>query len=127
MYFGSIIRISRLLALSAAVVAVLIPIPAQAAKVNCTQAVAKLDQMICSDPALARIIERMEAALERALKASANPEALRKEQGEWQENAVNGCDTSACLRQAYGQRTNQLDVIRVQEEQKAKKTGAKPI
>ncbi len=125
MYFGSILQGMKPFAALAVMAAVLMPFPAHAAKADCTKASSKLDQMLCSDPTLVKVGERMTASFERTLKVAGNPEALRKEQGEWQEGAVSNCDDSACLREAYTQRTNQLDLLRVAEERKAK-NPAKP-
>ncbi len=91
--------------------ALLVSRGAVAASFDCDRAVTKMEQLICSDPALSRQDEKLAAAYERALKATSDPLAIRDQQREWLADTAKHCDSVACLKSAYALRINQLDVI----------------
>lgn len=91
--------------------AVLVSHGALAASFDCDHAVTKMEQMICSDPALSRQDEQLAAVYERALRATSDPEAIRNQQREWLADTARNCDSVACLKSAYTLRINQLGAI----------------
>lgn len=99
--------------------AALMPCVAFAASFDCDRAETKMEQLVCSDPALSRADEKLAAAYERAQKAASDPEAIRKQQREWLGDTARHCDSAACLKDAYAERIKQLEAAGKQPAPKA--------
>lgn len=81
-----------------------LPISAQSASFDCRKATTKIEHLICADAELGSLDETLGDLYRRALgDAGAATEALRTQQRDWLAER-NGCDTSACLADAYRER-----------------------
>jgi len=87
-----------------AVVAAALATQAGAASFDCTQAGTRVERMICADISLSRLDDAMSQTygqMRMAQSADAGASAwLKKTQREWLKQR-NACDASACVREAY--------------------------
>ena len=83
-----------------------LPTLAAAASFDCAKARTSVEHLICADPALSALDERLATAYKAA---SAHDGKLRAQQREWISGTRNKCDSTACLSQAYTQRLQALD------------------
>jgi len=79
-----------------------------AASFDCSKATTAVEQMICANPVLARLDERLAAAYASARAESPRPDVLRNEQRQWLLDVRDRCGDLACLQSAYEQRLSAL-------------------
>ncbi len=77
------------------------------ASFDCARAATKMEKMVCGDSALSRSDENMAAAYAKALKETADPAAIKKQQREWL-GSVQRCENTPCLLTAFQARIAQL-------------------
>lgn len=80
---------------------------AHAASFDCTKALSRNEQLICSNPLLSELDDQMGTSYEIALSQSPDPDALKREQRKWLVKR-NGCAEVECLRVAYSTRLAEL-------------------
>lgn len=85
--------------------------PAVASGFDCAKASSQAEHLVCSNPELSALDSRMSEAYGRALGAveAASKPRLVIEQRHWIRYVRDVCDTSDCLRSAYGQRVELLE------------------
>ena len=93
----------RGLSLAAALLA--LPVAAGAASFDCAKAGTPVERMICSDPGVSALDQRLADAYKAA---SARDAHVKESQREWLANTRNRCGTTACLSEAYGARLDAL-------------------
>ena len=77
------------------------------ASFNCARASTAVEKMICADPSLSRLDERLAAQYAAAME-HADSGLLRSGQRAWLRETRPACDDAACLRLAYRQRIEEL-------------------
>ncbi len=83
---------------------------ASAASFDCAKAAAKVEKMVCANPELSRLDDYLNGSYQRAIKRVGDMPTLRAWQRAWLvADALNACQTAACVKQAYGTRIKQLD------------------
>ncbi|MEQ1532634.1 MAG: lysozyme inhibitor LprI family protein [Sideroxydans sp.] len=80
---------------------------ADSASFDCTKAASKVEKLICSDPNLSKLDERLTSTYRTAIKNAVNRDLLRHEQKQWLLQR-NECIDELCLEKAYATRTIQL-------------------
>jgi uncharacterized protein len=83
-------------------------IPAGAAGFDCAKAGTPVEKLICSDPLLSGLDEKLARAYKAALSAAVQGNDLRRQQKEWLENVRNRCTTKVCLADVYERRLKEL-------------------
>ncbi|MBS0577689.1 MAG: MliC family protein [Proteobacteria bacterium] len=88
--------------------------PGQGPSFDCSQSVAPVPQMICTDPVLAGMDRDMAALYAAALGPDVSGAAAQRRQGAWQtgRDACGGkADQRTCLIRAYQQRITELKIL----------------
>jgi uncharacterized protein YecT (DUF1311 family) len=87
--------------------AILLPVCAQAASFDCTKPVTTVEHLICENPELSKLDEEMAAAYKAILEDQAQAKAAMAMQKMWLE-VRDDCDDPACLKTAYQARIREL-------------------
>lgn len=85
---------------------------AQATSFDCTQATTNVEKLICIDPQLSKIDEDLAISFAQAVKESADPGSMKKQQREWLSRVRNRCGNVTCLRNAYTTRITRLASVK---------------
>lgn len=80
-----------------------------AASFDCQKAHSQVEQLICNDPALSAKDDMLNQSFQSAVKRSAAPQDVRRQQREWLNMVRNRCSSRSCLAQAYDSRISALD------------------
>lgn len=81
--------------------------PVEAASFDCKKASTVIETLICQDPSLSQMDERLSAAYSAARAKSSNPSQLIADERTWMVQR-NQCQTTACLSHAYSKRIAEL-------------------
>ena len=81
------------------------PVAASAASFDCAKAGTPVEHMICADPGVSALDQRLAEAYK---SASARDPHVKETQREWLATSRNKCGTTACLSEAYGARLDAL-------------------
>jgi len=81
-----------------------------AASYDCDKASTKVEKMICTDPELSKMDEKLGSSYHDALKTVSNPFALRLQQRKWMK-LRNQCTDKSCLEAAYQGRIDEIIAI----------------
>lgn len=95
---------------------------ANSASFDCTKAASKVEKLICSDPSLSKLDERLTSAYRTAMKNAVNLDLLRWEQKQWLLQR-NECSDVSCLAESYTTRTVQLSPPRTDQPLLSTDTG----
>lgn len=82
---------------------------AQGVSFDCGKAVTKAERLICDNPAISELDDRLSVAYKAALKNKQQANNIRAEQRDWLE-VRNECDTAWCLLSSYEDRLKALGV-----------------
>lgn len=82
-----------------------LPVAASAASFDCAKAATPVERMICADPGVSTLDQRLAEAYKAA---SARDPRVKESQRDWLANTRNKCGTAACLSEAYGARLEAL-------------------
>ncbi|WP_428634637.1 lysozyme inhibitor LprI family protein [Sedimenticola sp.] len=88
----------------------LLPGTACSASFDCSKASTKVEKMICADPELSKLDEKLGKTYSAALNKTPDLLALKQQQRDWL-NDRNGCVDAACLQAQYQQRIGELDRV----------------
>src|SRR5260370_4180983 len=78
------------------------------ASFDCAKAKTKVDKLVCGDPKLSDLDEKLIALYNKALALSPVPEDTKQQQLEWVKQSRNTCKDADCLEQAYTSRISDL-------------------
>jgi uncharacterized protein len=81
------------------------PVAASAASFDCAKAGTPVERMICADPGVSTLDQRLAEAYK---SASARDPHVKETQRDWLAGTRNRCGTTACLSEAYGARLEAL-------------------
>lgn len=82
--------------------------PSRAASFDCAKASSVVEKLICRDPDMSQLDDRLSEAYSAAREQSGNPSQLASEQRAWMARR-NQCQTAACVSGAYSARLTELD------------------
>lgn len=82
-----------------------------AAGFDCSKAMSWVEKRICADPALSKLDGTLAATYRKALRKTADANALRASQRTWLTQRRDACSTDACLSEVYRDRPQQLNRI----------------
>ncbi|HJW54205.1 MAG TPA: lysozyme inhibitor LprI family protein [Burkholderiaceae bacterium] len=97
---------------------------ATAASLDCRRAQTAVEQLICTDPALSALDDKLNLSYQSAHRRTSAPQELRDGQRTWLREVRNKCATRPCLITAYDQRIRNLAA---QPELTTKSTSRCPI
>lgn len=80
---------------------------AQAASFDCVKAVSKVEKLICADPELSKLDEKLAATYKTALQDEKQAETIRRSQKQWMKDR-NSCADAICLKHTYEARLQGL-------------------
>ena len=78
------------------------------ASFDCAKAKTKIDKLVCGDPKLSDLDEKLIALYNKVLALSPVPEDPKQEQREWVKDPRNLCKNADCLERAYTNRISDL-------------------
>ncbi len=76
---------------------------------DCAKAKTKIEQLICANPKLSELDERVTGLYKKVLEQSPVPEDPKEQQREWVKGSRNTCKDAACLEDAYAHRISDLE------------------
>jgi uncharacterized protein len=79
------------------------------ASFDCAKAKTKIDKLVCGDPKLSDLDDKLSALYKKALELSPVPEDSKEQQREWVKGWRNTCKGAACLERAYASRISDLE------------------
>jgi uncharacterized protein len=79
------------------------------ASFDCAKAKTKIDKLVCGDPKLSDLDDKLSALYKKALELSPVPEDSKEQQREWVKGWRNICKDAACLERAYASRISELE------------------
>jgi uncharacterized protein len=80
------------------------------ASFDCAKAKTKIDKLVCGDPKLSDLDDKLTALYNQVLAKSPVPEDTKEQQREWVKQSRNTCKDADCLQQAYTSRISDLQV-----------------
>jgi uncharacterized protein len=86
-------------------------LPAQAASFDCDKAASKIEKLICGDNELSKLDETLSKTYQQALERNDDKQKATKEQRQWLKEVRNACRDMDCLKAAYQERINKLDMM----------------
>lgn len=99
-----------------ALIALIVTLPdAVAASFDCSKASTTVEELVCSDPKLSALDERLASLYRTALASTQDKSTLKDQQRSWIASSRNTCRTAACLQRSYEGRIGQLTSYRPQE------------
>jgi uncharacterized protein len=78
------------------------------ASFDCAKAKTKIDKLVCGDPKLSDLDDKLTALYNQVLAKSPVPEDTKEQQREWVKQSRNVCKDADCLQQAYTSRISDL-------------------
>jgi uncharacterized protein len=82
---------------------------AHSATFDCAKAKTKIEKLICANPKLSQLDEKVSALYKKVLEQSPVPEDTKERQREWVKDSRNLCKDAACLEKAYTSRIADLE------------------
>ena len=79
------------------------------ASFDCAKAKTKIDKLVCGDPKLSELDEKLSGLYKKALDLSPVPEDSKDQQRDWVKGSRNTCKDAACLEEAYTSRISELE------------------
>jgi uncharacterized protein len=79
------------------------------ASFDCAKAKTKIEKLICANPKLSQLDEKVSALYKKVLEQSPVPEDTKEQQREWVKDPRNLCKDAACLEEAYASRISDLE------------------
>jgi uncharacterized protein len=79
------------------------------ASFDCAKAKTKIDKLVCGDPKLSDLDDKLGALYKKALELSPVPEDFKKQQRDWVKESRDTCKDAACLKEAYTSRISELE------------------
>lgn len=79
------------------------------ASFDCAKAKTKIDKLVCGDPKLSDLDDKLSALYKKVLELSPVPEDSKEQQREWVKGSRNTCKDAACLEKAYASRISELE------------------
>jgi hypothetical protein len=79
------------------------------ASFDCAKAKTKIDKLVCGDPKLSELDEKVSARYKKVLELSPVREDSKEQQREWVKGSRNTCKDAACLERAYASRISELE------------------
>ena len=79
------------------------------ASFDCAKAKTKIEKLICANPKLSQLDEKVSALYKKVLEQSPVPEDTKEQQREWVKDRRNLCKDAACLEEAYASRISDLE------------------
>jgi uncharacterized protein len=79
------------------------------ASFDCAKAKTKIDKLVCSDPKLSDLDDKLNALYKKVLELSPAPEDSKEQQRDWVKDPRNTCKDAACLERAYTSRISDLE------------------
>lgn len=89
----------------------IIPLYSHGASFDCAKAGTWVEKAICSNPQLSDLDELLMASYKKALSGASNAATLKTAQKDWLKNSRDGCQDTACLKQAYTTRLAELNQL----------------
>ena len=96
------------MALISLAIALCIPFGAIAASFDCTQSHLQAEKLVCSDPQLSALDDKLNQAYQAALRTAASTKTVHQQQKNWLVRIRNKCITKQCVSDAYNSRIHQL-------------------
>jgi uncharacterized protein len=82
---------------------------AHSASFDCAKAKTKVEKLICANPRLSELDEKVSALYKKVLEQSPVPEDSKEQQREWIKRDRNTCKDAACLERNYARRISDLE------------------
>jgi uncharacterized protein len=79
------------------------------ASFDCAKAKTKIDKLVCGDPKLSELDEKLSGLYKKVLELTPAPEDSKEQQREWVKGSRNTCKDAACLEEAYASRISELE------------------
>jgi uncharacterized protein len=79
------------------------------ASFDCAKAKTKIDKLVCGDPKLSELDEKLSGLYKKALELSPVSEDSKEQQRDWVKGSRNTCKDAACLEEAYTSRISELE------------------
>jgi uncharacterized protein len=79
------------------------------ASFDCAKAKTKIDKLVCGDPKLSDLDDKLSALYKKVLELSPVPEDSKEQQRDWVKGSRNTCKDAACLEKAYVSRISELE------------------
>ena len=100
------------------------PFGASPASFDCQKTQSKIEKLICADPDLSKLDERLNSAYQRVLSAVPNRSIVIQWQREWLKSEVQVCTELSCLKNAFSLRLALLQRVSSQDADTAIWNGA---
>lgn len=82
--------------------------PAMSASFNCARAESNVEKLICANPTLSRLDERMGILYRQVVQSLGEKEKLKKTQSAWLREVRDSCENPVCLEREYEKRNLEL-------------------